>query len=176
MMCFRNPQTEAHIFMDASNIGWGLTRIQRQYLPWSGPESLLHISVLELQLICLASSHWLSQLSGLSVMVATNNSTVVSYVNKLGGTCSINLFQHVRELILVCHRQGSGHQPVSSAHSGPVECPGRWVIPMLSFNIFLFLFTPIISIGHYISSNDLYNNNIRLAYASFASVVYNTEE
>ena len=51
----------------------------------------LHISYLELKEVEAALHHWAPLLQGHQVMIATDNSTVVSYINKQGGTSSHTL-------------------------------------------------------------------------------------
>ena len=47
-----------------------------------------------------ALNHWASMLQGHQVMIATDNSTVVSYINKQGGTHSPTLLRLTVELLL----------------------------------------------------------------------------
>ena len=49
-----------------------------------------------------AMLHWLRKLMGLIVLVASDNSTVVSYINKQGGTWSIQLSVRTQRLLLMC--------------------------------------------------------------------------
>ena len=51
---------------------------------WTTTEETLHINVLELEAIHRAMLHWLQTLMGLTVLVASDNSTAVSYINKQG--------------------------------------------------------------------------------------------
>ena len=74
------------IFTDASDEGWGAylsEHIARG--SWSPPESRLHINYLELRAVFLALKEFQDLCSNKMVLVATNNSTVVSYINKEGG-------------------------------------------------------------------------------------------
>ena len=74
------------IFTDASKEGWGAyldERIARGV--WSLPESKLHINYLELKAVFLALKEFQDLCSGKIVLVATENTTVVAYVNKEGG-------------------------------------------------------------------------------------------
>ena len=48
----------------------------------------------------------LRQLSSLTVLVATDNSTVVSYINKQGGTRSMSLCRQTKQLLLMCQQEG----------------------------------------------------------------------
>ena len=74
------------IFTDASKEGWGAhldEHIARG--SWSLPESKLHINYLELKAVFLALKEFQDLCLGKIVLVATDNTTVVAYVNKEGG-------------------------------------------------------------------------------------------
>ena len=83
---------EVLLFTDASNEGWGcqLGELSVSGL-WSGKERNLHINVLELKAVLLALQHFKSQCHHREVMVATDNTTVVAYINKQGGTRSAQM-------------------------------------------------------------------------------------
>ena len=74
------------IFTDASKEGWGAHLDERTARGcWSLPESKLHINYLELKAVVLALKEFQNICSGRIVLVATDNTTVVSYINKEGG-------------------------------------------------------------------------------------------
>lgn len=75
-----------HVFTDASMEGWGahLNFMEVKGL-WLPPFQSWHINNLELRAVLLALQHWVHQLRDQSVLIATDNSTVVSYINKQGG-------------------------------------------------------------------------------------------
>ena len=74
-----------------------------------------HISCLELKVVFHALQHWAQMLPGHQVMIATDNSTVVSYINKQGGTHSPTLLRLTVELLLWLEAQniivGARHIP-----------------------------------------------------------------
>ena len=74
------------IFTDASKEGWGahLNELTARG-SWSVPESKLHINYLELKAVFLALKEFQSFCTGQMVLVATDNTTVVAYINKEGG-------------------------------------------------------------------------------------------
>ena len=74
------------IFTDASKEGWGahLNELTARG-SWSVPESKLHINYLELKAVFLALKEFQSHCSGHMVLIATDNTTVVAYINKEGG-------------------------------------------------------------------------------------------
>ena len=82
-----HPEKHAlQVFTDASKEGWGAhlnKHIARGV--WSLPESKLHINYLELKAVFLALKDFQNLCTGKMVLIATDNTTVVSYINKEGG-------------------------------------------------------------------------------------------
>ena len=74
------------IFTDASKEGWGahLNEFTARG-SWSVPESKLHINYLELKVVLLALKEFQDLCVDKIVLVATDNTTVVAYINKEGG-------------------------------------------------------------------------------------------
>ena len=76
----------AQIFTDASKEGWGAHLGDfTANGTWSVPESHLHINFLELKAVLLALKQFQHLVQGKVVLVATDNTTVVAYINKEGG-------------------------------------------------------------------------------------------
>ena len=75
------------LFTDTSNEGWG-AHLDQNFTKglWSVREKRLHINVLELKAVSLALRDFKDQCQNQTVLVATDNSTVVAYINKQGGT------------------------------------------------------------------------------------------
>ena len=92
------------LFRDASNEGWGahLEQSSTQGL-WSPQEKGLHINVLELKAVFLALRHFKDQCQDQTVLVATDNSTVVAYINKQGGTHSAEMCALLWRIMTWCH-------------------------------------------------------------------------
>ena len=71
------------LFTGASNVGWGAPLEQSSTKGlWSNQEKGLHINVLELKTVSLAPQYFKDQCQDQTVLVATDNSTVVAYINK----------------------------------------------------------------------------------------------
>ena len=89
------PSSQDHsiqLFTDASNEGWGAHLDQNSTKGlWSDREKRLHIYVLELKAVSLALRDFKDQCQNQTVLVATDNSTVVAYINKQGGTHSAEM-------------------------------------------------------------------------------------
>ena len=95
------------IFTDASKEGWGAHLNESMARgSWSVPESKLHINYLELKAVLLALKEFQSLCVGKIVLVATDNTTVVAYINKEGGMRSGPLCALLWRILTWCsHRQ-----------------------------------------------------------------------
>ena len=91
-------------FTDASNEGWGahLEQTSAKGL-WLNREKRLHINVLELKAVSLAFQRFKDQCQNQTVLVATENSTVVAYINKQGGTHSAEMCALLWKIMTWCH-------------------------------------------------------------------------
>ena len=77
------------IFTDASKEGWSAHLNERTARgTWSLPESKLHINYLEFKAVLLTLKEFQDLCIHNIVLVATDNTTVVLYINKEGGTRS----------------------------------------------------------------------------------------
>ena len=97
-------QHAVQLFTDASNEGWGTHFTARGV--WSIRESLLHINFLELKAVLLAIRQFEHLCKHQIVLVATDNTTVVSYINKQGGMRSGSLCALLWRLLSWCHPRG----------------------------------------------------------------------
>ena len=92
------------LFTDASNEGWGAHLDQNSTKGlWSEWEKRLHINVLELKAVSLALRDFKDQCQNQTVLVATDNSTVVAYINKQGGTHSAEMCALLWKIMTWCH-------------------------------------------------------------------------
>ena len=97
----RTFQADFTFFTDASMQGWGVDMGDSQISgTWTRTDCKLHIICLELKAVFSALQHWAPVLQGHQLMIATDNSTVVSYINKQGGTHSPTLLCLTVELLL----------------------------------------------------------------------------
>ena len=82
-------QVEFALLTDVSTQGsgsiWGT---------WTRGDRSLLINCLELEAVILALHHWATVLQAHQVMIASDNTTVVSYINKHGGMNSLSLYVH----------------------------------------------------------------------------------
>ena len=92
------------LFTDASNEGWGAHLDQNSTKGlWSEREKRLHINVLELKAVSLALRDFKDQCQNQTVLVAMDNSTVVAYINKQGGTHSAEMCALLWKIMTWCH-------------------------------------------------------------------------
>ena len=94
------------IFIDASKEGWGAHLNERTARgTWSVLESKLHINHLELKAVFLALKEFQDLCSNNIVLVATDNTTVVAYINKEGGMKSGSLCALLWRILSWCTRK-----------------------------------------------------------------------
>ena len=92
------------LFTHASNVGWGTHLADFTATGvWSAQESLLHINVLELKAVNLPLKSFEQLCNNHIVLVATDNTTVVSYINKEGGMKSGSLCALLWRILSWCH-------------------------------------------------------------------------
>ena len=103
------------LFTNASNEGWGAHLDQNSIKGlWSDREKRLHINVLELKAVSLALRDFKDQCQNQTVLVATDNSTVVAYINKQGGTHSAEMCALLWKIMTWCHHY---HITLKARHS-----------------------------------------------------------
>ena len=88
------------LFTDASCAGWGAHLLdQRTSRKWSEEEKMLHINLLEMKAVWLGLQSFQKIVTGHRVTVMYDNSTVVAYVSKQGGTHSRSMFELTSRLL-----------------------------------------------------------------------------
>ncbi len=101
---------------DASSTGWGATcNGQAASGLWTGPRLLWHINCLELWAVHLALRQFRPLLLGKHVLVRTDNTAAVSYINRLGGIRSHRMSQLARHLLLWSHTGQAASAPHAMA-------------------------------------------------------------
>ena len=92
-------------FTDTSNKGCGAQLVQASTKGlWSDREKRLHINVLELKAVSLALQRFKDQCQNQTLLIATDNSTVVAYINKQGGTHSAEMCTLLWKIMTWCHQ------------------------------------------------------------------------
>ncbi len=104
----------AVVYTDASAKGWGATFNGHAVSGvWTGPQLHWHINCLELLAVHLALNRLKRRLRGEHVLVCTDNTATVAYINRQGGLRSRRMSQLTRHLLL-WSREAS---EVASRHS-----------------------------------------------------------
>ena len=86
---FGTPAPDLHLYSDASCSGWGAHLLdQHVSRVWSDQEKLLHINLLEMKALFLGLQAFREDVICHHVTAMCDNSTVMAYVNKQGGTVS----------------------------------------------------------------------------------------
>ncbi len=101
-------QVSRHVVVttDASSTGWAATcNGQAASGLWTGPRLLWHINCLELLAVHLALRQFRPLRLGKHVLVRTDNTAAVSYINRMGGIRSRCMSQLARHLLLWSHTQ-----------------------------------------------------------------------
>ncbi|KAJ8971845.1 hypothetical protein NQ314_000521 [Rhamnusium bicolor] len=75
---------KVEIFTDSSLSGWGHAAEQRTYGFWSDQERACHINFLELQAVFYGLKCFASNEKNCCILVRSDNTTAISYVNKMG--------------------------------------------------------------------------------------------
>ena len=102
------PDPKFFLYTDASHCGWG-AHLEPTTLSfhgrWTENQSQLHIKMLEMMAIRLALKQAKTFIHHSCIMISTDNTTVVSYINKQGGTHSPNLCVEVWKILNWCLEQ-----------------------------------------------------------------------
>jgi ribonuclease HI len=98
-----SPVPSLTLFTDASLLGWG-AYLERQTVSgmWSSTIQKDHINLLEMRAVLLALSHFKLCLESLSIVLATDNTTVVAYLKNQGGTHCYALYQLAKDVLILC--------------------------------------------------------------------------
>ncbi|XP_021346948.1 uncharacterized protein LOC110446233 [Mizuhopecten yessoensis] len=91
------------LYTDASMTGWGAYLSgQTSFGVWSGEQLSEHINVLEMRAVLLALRGLRPSLQSKAICLATDNSTVVAYLRRQGGTRSPPLCALSTQVLLLC--------------------------------------------------------------------------
>ena len=150
---FPRPSPSLTLTTDASERGWGAhLRGQSVAGTWSPQQGQLHINLLELLAVFKALQSFESLVCNQRVLVKTDNSTVVSYINRQGGTHSPSLCLATWDLLSWCvprqvslqaiHLAGKKNSLADALSRGKVV-PTEWSLhPVVVKHVFNILGTP----------------------------------
>ena len=90
---FPEPPPDVTLTTDASESGWGAYIDEESVAgQWPPSWSSRHVNCLELEAVARALAHFRLRVQGHKVLVRTDSSTVVAYINRQGGTHSLRLW------------------------------------------------------------------------------------
>ena len=99
-------KAELFLFTDASQYGWGAHMGPATASGiWTDIENQEHINVLECKAVWLALTKFSYLAKNKSVLLSTDNTTTMAYINRYGGTKSIQMYNIARDLLLWCQEQ-----------------------------------------------------------------------
>ena len=73
---------------------------------WTAAERKEHINVLECRAVWLALATLHTSIQNKSVLLSTDNTTTMAYIDREGGTKSLPMYYVTRDLLLWCHSHG----------------------------------------------------------------------
>ena len=101
------PAHQLELYTDASNHGWGAHVLEHSAAGvWPPAQRGAHINQLEMEAVHMALLSFLEVLSGQSVLLCTDNTTVACYLNKQGGARSTPLSTGAEAILLLCQERG----------------------------------------------------------------------
>ena len=101
------PSVQKQIFTDASNKGWGAHMVHLTTKGvWSVQQQTLHINYLEMWAVLLALKAFEREVKGQVVLIVSDNTTVVSHINRQGGTRSWDMCAILWRTLTWCATRG----------------------------------------------------------------------
>ena len=98
-----HPVPSLTLYTDSSLQGWGAFLEGKSVSGvWSLVQQQEHINLLEMRAVLLALQHFKTLLVSKAVVLATDNTTVVAYLQNQGGTRCHALFLLCKEILLLC--------------------------------------------------------------------------
>lgn len=102
----RNDKFQIEIFTDSSLTGWGsCCGNEKTHGFWSDSEKKLHINILELKAIFYGLKCFAGGLSNCSILVRCDNTTAISYVNRMGSIRFPNLSKVAKRIWQWCEHR-----------------------------------------------------------------------
>uniref|UniRef100_A0ABD2XG48 RNase H type-1 domain-containing protein n=2 Tax=Trichogramma kaykai TaxID=54128 RepID=A0ABD2XG48_9HYME len=94
------------IFSDASLTGWGaVCNGKKANGAWTSEEKNFHINLLELKAVFFGLKCFATKDKNCSILLRVDNTTAISYINKMGGTRFAHLHSAAREIWQFCEER-----------------------------------------------------------------------
>lgn len=102
----RQPNFAFEIYTDASRSGWGaVCKDNKAHGRWTHLEKARHINYLELMAVFLGLKSFASNISNCAILLRVDNTTAISYVNRMGGIQYPHLNDLARTLWQWCEQR-----------------------------------------------------------------------
>lgn len=103
----RQPNYDVVIYTDASSSGWGAVCKNKQVSGrWKDTEQTKHINFLELMAVSLGLKSFANELTNCAILLRVDNTTAISYVNRMGGIQYPHLNDLARTIWQWCEQRG----------------------------------------------------------------------
>lgn len=103
----RQPNFKLSIYTDASKSGWGaVCKDAKMHGKWKDTEKTNHINYLELLAVFLGLKSFASNVTNCAILLRVDNTTAISYVNRMGGIQYPYLNDLARTLWQWCEQRG----------------------------------------------------------------------
>lgn len=140
----RQFKFKLEIFSDASLNAWGaFCQGQRTHGNWNDAEKMLHINQLELLAAFFALKCFAANLRQAEILLRLDNTTAISYVNRMGGIQFVNLNETARLLWQWCEKRGiwvyasyvsSSDNFIADTESRTLEIETEWELSVNAFS------------------------------------------
>ena len=139
---------ELEIFSDASLSGWGAVSGSKKVSGlWKHSEKKHHINFLELQAAFFGLKCFAERLSNIDILLRIDNTTAVSYINRMGGIRYEKLNSITREIWQWCEKRNIWifASYISSKDNFKADYESRRLEPDIEFELSNFAFECIIT-------------------------------
>ena len=100
------PTADLTLFTDSSNIGYGASLNNMHFAgKWTPEQAAMHINCLEMLCVKLSLVYFREHVRHKVVLVASDNSSVVCYINKQSGTHSKSLHEITFDILTWCFQE-----------------------------------------------------------------------
>ncbi|KAG6456482.1 hypothetical protein O3G_MSEX009753 [Manduca sexta] len=102
----RQPNYDIEIYTDASRSGWGaVSNDAKRSGRWKDTEKIHHINYLELMAAFLGLKSFANELRNCAILLRIDNTTAISYINRMGGVQHAHLNNLARSLWQWCEQR-----------------------------------------------------------------------
>ncbi|XP_015123313.1 uncharacterized protein LOC107045524 [Diachasma alloeum] len=137
---------ELEVHSDASRSGWGaFAEEQRAHGFWNLEEQGHHINYLELLSAFLALKCFAKDLQNCNILLRIDNTTAISYINRMGGIQILNLSKLAKEIWQWCERRNLWifASYISSTDNSIADYESRRLEPETEFSLAPYAFEEI---------------------------------